>query len=301
MRKVNKKLNQQSQNELKVFKKFAEVYPYSINCDSIEKRNPPEPDILCKSLDGRVIAFEVVECIDSFLASSIWNCVETTRVFYDAIEKLPNDEKHRIKSKFGDVLITIVFPEDLEWVERRCLLKPIFEQLWTLENEKKVEEAKKSLSFLTPQESQQFWEILEKEGISEDELLKRPPFSKAVIKKIDLKLSEKLRDSVERMTFFPGPSGPFGGPAFVITDTLWAHDPDPVEKKIEVKFRKKYKTKHRAELLVYYEVPPELPADGWILPAMDSVTEKLEKSIFKRVWLYSVTQNKIIYVFPDLT
>jgi len=266
MRKVNKKLNQQSQNELKVFKKFAEVYPYSINCDSIEKRNSPEPDILCKSLDGRVIAFEVVECIDSFLASSIWNCVETSRVFYDAIEKLPNDEKHRIKSKFGDVLITIVFAEDLEWVERRCLLKPIFEQLWTLENEKKVEEAKKSLSFLTPQESQQFWEILEKEGISEDELLKRPPFSKAVIKKIDLKLSEKLRDSVERMTFFPGPSGPFGGPAFVITDTLWAHAPDPVEKKSKLNLERSIKlSTEQNSLFIMKSRPNYLQTAGYCL------------------------------------
>jgi hypothetical protein len=295
------KLNQQSRNELRVFKRFAEVCPYSINFDSIEKRNPSEPDILCKLSDGRTIAFEIVECIDSSLSRSISNSCKLGSAFYKMIEELPDERKYRVKSKFGDVLITVVFHEGIPLIKKRRLIEPIFNQLWTLENEKKIEEAKKCLSFLTPQEFQQFWEIIEKEGISEDELLKRPPFCKAVIKRIDLKLSEKLRDSVERMTFFPGPSGPSGGPAFVITDTVWEHDPDPIEQRIEVKLRKKYRTKHIAELLVYYELQPELPADYWILPAMDSVIEKAAKSIFKRVWLYSVIQNKIIYTFPELT
>jgi hypothetical protein len=87
------------------------------------------------------------------------------------------------------------------------------------------------------------------------------------------------------------------GPSFNIEDPVWLTN--PIENRILKKIKKKYKTKYRTELLVYYEVQPELPADCWILPEMDSVTDEIENTIFKRVWLYSVSQDKIIYVFPD--
>lgn len=105
-------MNQQSQNELRAFKRFTKVCPYSINFDSIEKRAPPEPD-LCKLLNERMIAFELVECIDSFLSRSIYNSCELVRAFHEEIEKLPDDKKHRVKSKFGDVLVSIVFHKNV--------------------------------------------------------------------------------------------------------------------------------------------------------------------------------------------
>lgn len=289
----NKKLNQQSQNELRVFKKFSEVCPYPINFDSIEKREPPEPDILCKLLDEKVMAFEIVECIDSSLSRSIYNSCELGRAFHDEIEKLPDDKKHRVKSKFGDVLISIVFHKDVPLIKKRRLIKPIFDQLWTIENEEKIEEMKKSFSFLTPQESQQFFETLEKEEISEEELLKSPSFSKAVVNEFDTKLNKNLRDLLKRITlFFPGPDG---GPSFDITDAIWFAD--PVEKRIMEKLKKEYITKHKTELLVYYELQPELPADHWILPSIDSVTEKLEKSIFKRFGYIQLPKMKSFMSF----
>ncbi len=153
----------------------------------------------------------------------------------------------------------------------------------------------KSFAFRSPQESEQFLEIIENENITEDELLKREPFSKSVVQEFNLKLPKNLRDYVKRITFFfPGLSD---GPSFDITEAVWFTS--PIEKRIDEKIKKKYKTEHKTELLVYYELQPELPADHWILPRMDSVTDNLENTIFKRVWLYSVTQDKIIYVFPD--
>lgn len=288
-------MDKQSQNELRVFKKFAQICPYSINLATIEKRNHPEPDILCKLSDGTAIAFEIVECLDSSLSRSIYNSCELGRAFYNEIEKLPDDEKNRVKSKFGDALISIVFHRDVSLIKKRRLLKQISEQLWTVENEKKIEEMEKSFAFRSPQESEQFLEIIENENITEDELLKREPFSKSVVQEFNLKLPKNLRDYVKRITFFfPGLSD---GPSFDITEAVWFTS--PIEKRIDEKIKKKYKTEHKTELLVYYELQPELPADHWILPRMDSVTDNLENTIFKRVWLYSVTQDKIIYVFPD--
>lgn len=56
--------DRQAQKELEVFGIFASVCSLRITPDSIEKRCPPEPDILCAlDGDGRV-AFEMVQLID---------------------------------------------------------------------------------------------------------------------------------------------------------------------------------------------------------------------------------------------
>jgi hypothetical protein len=50
--------------ELAVFRDFPEVCPLGIERKSIEKRDPPEADILCRIADGSALAFEMVELID---------------------------------------------------------------------------------------------------------------------------------------------------------------------------------------------------------------------------------------------
>ena len=55
----------QTRSELAIFRNFAEVCPLDIIRESISKRNPPEPDVLCKFAEGEEeVAFELVEIID---------------------------------------------------------------------------------------------------------------------------------------------------------------------------------------------------------------------------------------------
>ena len=55
----------QTQSELAIFRNFAEVCPLNIIRESISKRNPPEPDVLCKLAESEEeVAFELVEIID---------------------------------------------------------------------------------------------------------------------------------------------------------------------------------------------------------------------------------------------
>jgi len=290
-------LDRQSKNELRIFKKFAEVCPYSIVFDSIEKLQPPEPDILCRLSDGEEITFELVECIDNSLARSIYDSCKLRKAFDDEIDKLSKLEKMQIKTKFSNVMISIVFHKKISLINKLNSINIVFSQLWSKENEEKIAEMKEYLSFLNPKRSKLFWNILTKWNISEDELLKQAPFNKSVPKEFDLKLPNNLKDVVKRITFvvFPGPSSE--GPSFNITEAVWFNN--PVEKQIGKKLNKKYKNNCPVELLVYYELQPELQTEYWILPSMDSVVEGLEKSVFRRVWLYSATQNKVIYVFPD--
>lgn len=194
-------MDKQSQNELRVFKRFSQICPYPINLATIEKRNPPEPDMLCKLSDGTTIAFEIVECLDSSLSRSIYNSCELGRAFYNEIEKLTEDERHRVKSNFS-VLISIIFHKDVSLPKKRSLVKPIFNLLWTVENEQRIKDIEKSFDVLSPQEAEQFAQILEDENITEDELLKREPFSKCVPQDFNLNLPKNLRDYVKRITFF---------------------------------------------------------------------------------------------------
>jgi len=54
--------------EVKVFTEFVEKAEANIDINTIEKRLPPEPDILCRDLDGNYIAFELAELCSQEMA-----------------------------------------------------------------------------------------------------------------------------------------------------------------------------------------------------------------------------------------
>lgn len=57
--------DQHAHNELNVFRRFVAVCPLRIEPNFIDKREPPEPDILCRLNDGSHIAFELVSANDA--------------------------------------------------------------------------------------------------------------------------------------------------------------------------------------------------------------------------------------------
>jgi hypothetical protein len=57
--------------ELEIFQDFVKRSALRIDPDSVEKRKPPEPDILCKHFDEGIIAFELVELCDPALAARL--------------------------------------------------------------------------------------------------------------------------------------------------------------------------------------------------------------------------------------
>src|SRR5712691_2413175 len=59
------------QTEVATFLRFLELSQLAIDPDSVEKRSPPEPDILCTHQSEGQIAFELVEMCDPLLAKSI--------------------------------------------------------------------------------------------------------------------------------------------------------------------------------------------------------------------------------------
>jgi len=76
---------------------------------------------------------------------------------------------------------------------------------------------------------------------------------------------------------------------------------EPILRKITDKFKKEYKTKNnKIDLLAYYAFQPEIPENHWLPETVDYIKDNIANSPFKRVWIYSYTKNKIIFLYPDL-
>lgn len=95
--------------EKRIFSQFAEVCPLPIQSDSIVKRNPPEPDILCQVEGEGTVAFEMVEIIDSGLARRTNEGLRLERLFSKAREKLSNHQRSEIGTRLGDALVLVKF------------------------------------------------------------------------------------------------------------------------------------------------------------------------------------------------
>jgi hypothetical protein len=63
--------NAKGETEVAVFLRFLDASQLPINRDSVEKRSPPEPDILCTHQSEGALAFELVEMCDPRFARSI--------------------------------------------------------------------------------------------------------------------------------------------------------------------------------------------------------------------------------------
>jgi len=75
--------NEQSKGscEIDIFSKFVMKGNFLYDLDTVEKRSPPEPDIICTHQVSGVVAFELVEICDSKLAE--FNAtVEVGGVYY---------------------------------------------------------------------------------------------------------------------------------------------------------------------------------------------------------------------------
>lgn len=71
-------------------------------------------------------------------------------------------------------------------------------------------------------------------------------------------------------------------------------------KEIKDKFNKKYINKNKIDLLAYYALQPEIPENHWLQETADYIKENISNSPFNRVWIYSFTKNKILFLYPDL-
>lgn len=241
--------NSQARREILVFKKFASNFPLPIDLNSIEKRKPPEPDILCCLEDGTKIAFELVEIIDKDLARRTFSAINLKYAFDDHLENLPANVKAQFNQKYGNTLIYVAFKGEISATKRRKSIPIIFEFLLTLDDKA---EGKYTLS------------------------------------------SHNVLGKAVRWINIS--RGDFAGPCFDVE--AFGSFAEPAYNRIKDKFTKQYCLKSIAELLAYYELQPELPKSYWLPSVKHFLEGNLKNSVFNRAWIYSVSRDKIHYVYP---
>jgi hypothetical protein len=119
----------QSKEELKIFRRFAKHYPYKIRMDSIKKRKPPEPDILCELINGKKIAFELVQCLDEKIAKTIEDAITLKKQTDLLIQRLSEKDKNKFLDKYSNAIITINFNNKYSLIKRKSVIPDLLKYL----------------------------------------------------------------------------------------------------------------------------------------------------------------------------
>ena len=122
----------QTRTELEIFSRFADVCSLSIVRESIAKRIPPEPDILCKLATGETVAFELVEIIDEDWASLTSGQVRDMKSLREAYQATAGDLRRDLDERIGNALVYVSFVADVLARERRAVIREILGHLSTV-------------------------------------------------------------------------------------------------------------------------------------------------------------------------
>jgi hypothetical protein len=74
---------------------------------------------------------------------------------------------------------------------------------------------------------------------------------------------------------------------------------NPVLEQVKKKFDNSYERELEIELLAYYQLFPNIQERIWLPNVREFVQENITSSPFKKIWIFSVTQEKIIFSFPN--
>lgn len=124
--------DRQAPKELEVFRAFAQVCDLCITPDSIEKRCPPEPDILCALYAGGCVAFEMVQLIDKEkIGRRLADKESLDRYFEETYQDLPKELRDRIPK----ARISVKMRPSAMLSSRRNAVSKIIDQLLLVDSE----------------------------------------------------------------------------------------------------------------------------------------------------------------------
>ena len=120
--------DKQSLRELEIFSLFTEVCSLAIQPGSIEKRNPPEPDIRCNISGEGLVAFEMVESIDPGFARQVAD-IELQTQLTDAFQNLSPAVRSELESRLGNAWVTVLFHLQTSKQKRKDAIPRILKSL----------------------------------------------------------------------------------------------------------------------------------------------------------------------------
>lgn len=130
--------------EIEIFSRFVSTSKLPIDPATIEKREPPEPDILCTHLDEGPLAFELVEICDPNLAEFMATVTEGGAYYMRTADPSAQIIRKKLRRKYqtdypiellcytdgrvitpADVILPTIRPYLASW-------KSIFRRAWLL-------------------------------------------------------------------------------------------------------------------------------------------------------------------------
>lgn len=125
-----------SKRELNVFSGFAAVCGLCIVPNSIEKREPPEPDVLCQIQDEGPIAFEMVELLDQVrIARPRGIQAEISDGFRDAYRSLSEGEQARLQERLGNATVRVHMSRAVSSHRRRAAVGELLKLLLDIDTQ----------------------------------------------------------------------------------------------------------------------------------------------------------------------
>ena len=225
-----------AEKELGVFRRFAESQ--GIDSSTVEKSDPPEPDITCLTATGERVGFELAEVVDQELAQAVHGKIRLQQRFKAAYDELPGDQQARINEAVGDCLLNVCYNPHVTFSQRVQLIPAVFDEVTRI-----------------PHESADDWD---------------PPETSPLH---GLVRTIMVSRGIQR------------GPLFDVEAGGWIADPMP--DRIAGKFSKTYETDDPIELLLYYDIHPDVGRIG-LDEIGKTVHANLSSSPFRRVWVFDV-------------
>lgn len=119
--------------ELATFRRFADVCPVAIDPVSIEKTDPPEPDIVCRFAEtGEEVAFELVEIIDQDWARLTSDQFREAAALRAAYESASGGLRFALDNQLPNALVHVAFLPGLASQERKGAVPLILHELSSL-------------------------------------------------------------------------------------------------------------------------------------------------------------------------
>jgi len=115
--------------EVQVFRDFVKQAGLPVAIESIERRKPPEPDILCRFADGSHVAFELVEICHRENAIRLGSVSMIGGIVEEVYSRLPGELRHRLDFLFADRALSFTFRADATINRIRVLLPRVFTEL----------------------------------------------------------------------------------------------------------------------------------------------------------------------------
>ena len=98
--------------EIEIFNHFAVAAGLAQCAYSVERRHPPEPDLLYRVVGSEAVAFELVELIDQDYAGLIGSQLKLKRLFEDSYTNIEISRKAEIERRAGNTLVHVTYARD---------------------------------------------------------------------------------------------------------------------------------------------------------------------------------------------